>query len=270
MDIFLIALALLPSLLWMYWIWKRDKYQREPLGLVLGLLIGGGLISVVGTLVAVSAYESLVPAEEAAPVLNQLLTAALPEELFKLLPVLIFAWRSRHWDEPFDGIVYAGATALGFNLIETAGYMFGEEDFGGSLFQGLVRGTLGGHMVYGIIMGFFLSRARFSRGGARWRNLLYAWLVPAAMHTAWNAALTYGGDIVEGNALAGMFTWGLSTGLWLLGFSYMRTSRDASFWSPLSRTLQMAPTLCWRCGGPYPTSSNYCQSCGSQVKGVAQ
>ncbi len=270
MDLFLTLLALGPSLLWLYWIWRRDKYQREPRGVVLLLLLVGGLISVIGTLIVVGIYEPLVPSEEASPILNQLLTAALPEEFFKMLPVLLFAWRSRYWDEPFDGIVYAGATALGFNLIETAGYMLEEGDFFGSLFQGLVRGTLGGHMVYGIIMGFFLSRARFSAGTARLQNLLLAVLVPATLHTAWNAALTYGGDILEGNALAGMLSWGLATSLWLLAFSYMRLSRDASHWNPIHRTLQVAPTLCWHCHSPYPTSATYCQRCGAQVRSAAQ
>lgn len=265
MEIFLVILALLPSLAWMYWIWRRDKYQREPKWLVLLLLIGGGLIAVVGTLVAVGSYESLLPTEESSPIVNMLFSAALPEEFFKMLPVLLFAWRSKHWDEPFDGIVYAGATALGFNLIETAGYMFEEQSVFGSLYQGVVRGTLGGHMVYGIIMGYFLSRAKFSGGLARWQNLLLAWFVPASLHTAWNAALTYGGDIITGNELAGMLTWALSTALWLLAFAYIRKGRDGSLWNPINRTLQMAPYLCGRCHGPYPTGATFCQSCGAQV-----
>ncbi|HLN60261.1 MAG TPA: PrsW family glutamic-type intramembrane protease [Symbiobacteriaceae bacterium] len=110
MSLFFIFLALGPSMIWMYWIWRRDKYQREPLGLVALLFFVGGLIAVVGTLSAVGLYEGYVPSEAASPIVNMLLTAALPEEFFKLLPVLLFAWRSRHWDEPFDGIVYAGAT----------------------------------------------------------------------------------------------------------------------------------------------------------------
>lgn len=269
MNLFLILLALGPSLLWMYWIWKHDKYQREPLGLVLLLLIVGGIMAVAGTLIAVSLYEDYIPTEEASPLINMLFTAALPEEFFKMLPVLLFAWWSRHWDEPFDGIVYAGATALGFNLIETAGYMFGEEDVVGSLYQGLVRGTLGGHMVYGIIMGFFLSRAKFSRGGAQLGNIALAMLVPVALHTAWNAALGYGGDIIDGNAVAGMLSWGLATALWLLAFSYMRKARDTSGFNPLARTLQMAPTLCWRCGGGYPVGATFCQTCGAHTAPVA-
>lgn len=265
MEIFLTILALVPSLAWMYWIWRRDKYQREPKGLVLLLLLGGGLIAVIGTMLAVSQYEAHLPTEEASPIVNMLFSAALPEEFFKMLPVFLFAWRSKHWDEPFDGIVYAGATALGFNLIETAGYMLAEDSVFGSIFQGVVRGTLGGHMVYGIIMGFFLSRAKFLAGGARWRNIALAWLVPAGFHTAWNAAITYGGEIITGNELAGMLTWGLSTVLWLVAFAYIRKSRDGSFWNPLARTLQMAPFLCGRCQGPYPSGAAFCQRCGTQV-----
>lgn len=265
MTLFLILLALAPSMVWMYWIWRRDRFQREPFWLVATLFFGGGLISVVLTMIVVSLYDGAVPTEEAAPITNMLLTAALPEELFKFLPVMLFAWRSRHWDEPFDGTVYAGATALGFNLIETALYMFGAESVGGSLYQGVVRGTLGGHMVYGIIMGYFLSRARFRTGGARLGNLGLALAVPVTLHTAWNAALTYGGDIIAGNEIAGIFAWGLSTVLWVSAFELIRRNRDASWWGPMARTVQVAPVLCWNCHGPYPAPATYCQTCGATV-----
>lgn len=258
MTLFLILLALAPSMIWMYWIWRKDRFQREPLRLTAGLFFGGGLLSVILTLLAVSLYEGYVPAEETAPITNMLLTAALPEEVAKMLPVLLFAWRSRHWDEPFDGIVYAGATALGFNLIETAGYMLEEEMLAGSIFQGLVRGTLGGHMVYGIIMGFYLSRAKFSRGVARLGNLVLALAVPVILHTTWNAALTYGGDVIEGNELPGLFAWGLSTLLWLTAFELIRRNRDGN-------RVQVAAVRCGNCGGAYPAQARFCQTCGAPV-----
>lgn len=267
MELLLIILALGPNLAWMYWIWRADKYHREPKRLVLLLLFVGGLIAVASTLVVVDLYEAWVPAEEEAPIINMLLTAALPEELFKMLPIFLFAWRSKHWEEPFDGIVYAGATALGFNLIETVFYMLEEESIGGSLYQGIIRGTLGGHMVYGIIMGFFLSGARFSNGGRRWRNIGLAWLVPAALHTAWNASLTYGGEVTAGDEVAGTVAWALSTGLWLLACEYMRRNREATL---LAHTVQIAPTLCWHCQKAYPVGAGFCQTCGAQVVQVNQ
>lgn len=266
MNWLLVTLAVAPSLVWMYWIWRRDKYDREPLRLVLWLLFGGGILSVVGTFILIAPIEDLVPAEEAAPIINMFFTAAAPEELAKLLPVLLFAWRSRHWDEPFDGIVYAGATALGFNLIETAGYMLEEEALGGALFQGIVRGTLGGHMVYGIVMGFFLSRARFSTGPRRWGNMFLAWAVPTALHTAWNAALTYGGDIIDGVEVAGLVAWGLSTALWVLAFECIRRSREVSLAAVDPGTVQLAKAPCPGCEGAYPTYANFCQTCGAPVQ----
>lgn len=266
MEIFLTLLAVVPSVAWLFWIWRCDKYQREPLRLVLLLLMVGGIISVVGTLMTVSLYAPLVPGEEEAPIINMLFTAALPEELWKMLPVLLFARGSKQWDEPFDGIVYAGATALGFNLIETVLYMEGEQNVLGSIFQGLVRGTLGGHMVYGIIMGFFLSRARFTRDRGRWANLGLALGVPMALHTAWNAALTYGGEIIEGHPFAGMFSWGLATALWLLAFSYIRQARDPVAWHPQSPSVPAAPTRCWQCGSAYPLEARHCQGCGARVR----
>lgn len=267
-GLFVILLGLAPSMVWMYWIWRKDRFQREPVGMVLGLFFGGGLIAVMLTLVAVSLYDGMVPATEEAPITNMLLTAALPEELFKLLPVLLFAWRSKHWDEPFDGIVYAGATALGFNLIESVLYMLEQESLAGSIFQGVVRGTLGGHMVYGIIMGFFLSRARFAAGGARLGNFLLAIAVPVTLHTAWNSALSYGGDVVAGNPFAAIFAWGLSTMLWLTAFELIRRNRDVSRYGPMARTIAVAPTGCWNCHGAYPAPATFCQTCGAQVAQV--
>jgi RsiW-degrading membrane proteinase PrsW (M82 family) len=262
-------LGLAPSLVWMYWIWRRD-YKREPVGKVLLLFFVGGLIAVVATLAVVSLIEPFVPAEAAAPVTNMFFTAALPEELFKMLPVLLFAWRSPHWDEPFDGIVYAGATALGFNLIETVGYMTGEDSLFGGIFQGITRGTVGGHMVYGIIMGFFLSRAKFAAGSARWKNFLLALAAPVALHTLWDAALTYGGDIIDGNEFAGILAWIVSTALWVTAFELIRRNRDASPWNPEAWLVPMAPALCWNCQGAYPQHATYCHNCGAQVGAPGQ
>ncbi len=42
------------------------------------------------------------------------------EEAAKLLPVLPLALGSRHFDEPWDGAVYAGASGVGFALAEAA------------------------------------------------------------------------------------------------------------------------------------------------------
>lgn len=270
MMLLLFLLAFGPSLVWAYWLWTRDRFQREPLKLVAILLFGGGLLSVTLTLLSVSLFSKWIPSQEQWPMLNMLFSAALPEELFKFLPVMLFAWRSKHWDEPFDGIVYAGASALGFHLIETASYMAGRlGNLDAALYQALIRGAKPGHMLYGIAMGYFLSKAKFGAPQDRWKNFALALGVPVALHLAWNTAATYGGAFVDGRTIGeilfALIAWGLSVSLWITAFRYIRKNQQASPWNPEAWTVPMAPTGCPTCGGGYPQHAYFCQTCGTQV-----
>ncbi len=271
MIILLFILTFGPSLIWLYWLWSSDKFQREPIGLIARLAAVGGSVAVAATLLAVPLYERYVPAAQQAVLPHMLLTAALPEELFKLLPVLLLAWRSKEWREPFDGIVYAGAVALGFHLIETGIYMFGAYDSGisNSIYQGLVRGAKPGHMLYGVAMGYFLSRAKFATGWwKRLRSFGMALLVPVGLHTAWNTSSFLGGNFVGGATLQdlmfSMIAWGLSVALWVTAYQYIKENEDASPYNP-EASVPMASTGCPQCGARYPRTALYCQNCGSEV-----
>lgn len=267
----LLLLTFGPSFIWLYWLWSSDKFQREPIGLIAKLVALGGPISVGLTLLAVPLYEGRLPAAGESVLVHMLLTAALPEELFKLLPVLLIAWRSREWREPFDGIVYAGAVALGFHVIETGLYMYNAYESGvsNSLYQGLIRGAKPGHMLYGVAMGYFLSRAKFAAG--RWRraeSFALALLVPVALHTAWNASSYFGGNFVGGATLQDLIfsiiAWGLSVALWVTAYQYMKENQAASPYNP-EASVPMAPTGCPSCGARYPRTAVYCQACGGPV-----
>ena len=50
----------------------------------------------------------------ATPFFDNLVRVALVEELFKLLPVLLFVYRRREFNEPMDGIVYMGTAFQSF------------------------------------------------------------------------------------------------------------------------------------------------------------
>lgn len=276
MLLVMLLLAFGPSLIWLYWLWSRDKFQREPLSLMLWLLAAGGAISVPLVLLTVPLYQHLVPTQGESVLLHMFLVAGLPEEIAKMLPVLLFAWRSPHWDEPFDGIVYAGAAALGFHLVETILYMVGSAQgpIGEVLYQGLIRGSKPGHMLYGVAMGYFLSRVKFARPQERWKYAIAALAVPVLLHTAWNTAAQYGGSIVGGTSLADLLfslvAWGLSVVLWVIGFQYMRADQADSPWNPEAHGIPTAPEPCPACGSRYPHTANYCQSCGNRVQAFPQ
>lgn len=272
MTFLLFVLAFGPSLIWAYWLWSRDKFQREPLGLMARLIIGGGIISVTLTFLTVPLYHDRIPTLEESVMVNMFLTAALPEELFKMLPVLLFAWRSRHWTEPFDGIIYAGATALGFHLIETSLYMYSnlESGLADSLYQGMIRGAKPGHMLYGVAMGYFLSRARFSHGLQRVEHFFLSLAVPVLLHTAWNTGNAWGGSFVGAQSVSDLIVslvaWGLSVALWVTAYQYMRVNQANSPWHPKDWTLPLASTCCPVCGGHYPEASAYCHTCGNDLR----
>jgi RsiW-degrading membrane proteinase PrsW (M82 family) len=82
-----------------------------------------------------------------------------------------------------DGIVYSASLALGFAAVENALYVLGS-----GLEAGYVRALLPvpGHAFFGVVMGYFLAKARFHPGRKRHESLTRALFVPASMHGAFN------------------------------------------------------------------------------------
>ena len=94
---------------------------------------------------ATAAYDSFV-------------VAAFTEEAFKYLVFLIFIWRNKHFNERFDGIVYATFISMGFAAVENVLYIIGS-----GLGTGILRAftAIPAHAIFGITMGYFLARAKF-------------------------------------------------------------------------------------------------------------
>ncbi len=96
--------------------------------------------------------------------LGALVVVGLAEESWKFLVVRLYAWRRPEFSEPYDGILYAAAAALGFATIENVLYVLNS-----GFHVGLLRAILAvpGHAFYGVLMGFFLGEARFAGSGTR-------------------------------------------------------------------------------------------------------
>jgi RsiW-degrading membrane proteinase PrsW (M82 family) len=83
----------------------------------------------------------------------------LGEEFFKLAAVYLAVFKSEHFDEPMDGIIYAIATSIGFSVVENVLYI---SAFGLSIAP--LRGTIAtlAHIAFSGLAGFFLGQARFT------------------------------------------------------------------------------------------------------------
>ena len=155
----LFGIAVLPVIVLMIYIYRQDKYQKEPIKTLAKAFIGGMMAIPLDILIVTGIDGVLGDTFIANTVFfTAFLEAGIPEEFSKFLIFMIFIWRDKNFDEYFDGIVYASFIGLGFACVENIGYVF---EYG---FQtGVVRALLSvpGHFLFGVVMGYFLSLAKF-------------------------------------------------------------------------------------------------------------
>lgn len=182
--------AVLPVLLLLFFIYRKDRLNPEPLGkLILTFFVG--CLSVIPAGLLESLLMPLAPSAEAMPVMNGVfdgyLVAGVSEELCKLLLLLWVIWRSPHFDEYFDGIVYAAFLSLGFACVENIGYVMSGEDV---MTTALMRGLLAvpAHFLFAVTMGYYVSLAKFDPAGRR-GHLWKAFLYPMLLHGTYDALL---------------------------------------------------------------------------------
>lgn len=184
----LVELALAPVLIFLIYIYIRDKYEKEPVGLLLTGLMFGALSTVV-VLALGGLLQRLEPAD--GTVSSWLFTAFIAsagiEEASKYLFLYILVWRNRNFNEPFDGIVYAVFISLGFAGVENLVYVFNPQL--GGLDTALARAffSVPGHGLFGISMGYYLSFAKFEKKGAK--GAVFAFVIPWLFHALYNLIL---------------------------------------------------------------------------------
>lgn len=100
--------------------------------------------------------------------------AGLVEEFLKASIVDRGAIQRGLAKQPVDCVIYAGATALGFAMIENVLYVT-SSGFSTAVLRSVT--AVPAHLMFGIIMGFFFARSIWQG-----RNRAYAYLVPACAH----------------------------------------------------------------------------------------
>lgn len=175
----LLILAIAPVLIIAFYIYFRDKYEKEPVGLLLKSLLTGAFIIIPVLLVdMLLAYLFRPFINIDSPEFTAFISAGFVEEGFKFLVVFLLIWRNPNFNEKFDGIVYAVFVSLGFAMVENMIYVSR-----GNINTGLVRAVTAVplHAIVGIIMGFYFGIARFEP--EKKQSLLFkAFLIPVFFH----------------------------------------------------------------------------------------
>jgi RsiW-degrading membrane proteinase PrsW (M82 family) len=121
------------------------------------------------------------------------LVAPILEEYAKFSVVKRTVYRSREFDEPVDGIVYAAAAGLGFATLENIIYIFSsyETSMVFALQTGVIRALLSvpGHALFSGMWGYALGQAKFMPPSRRGRVIAMGLLLAIIMHAAFNLLL---------------------------------------------------------------------------------
>ena len=187
----LVILAIAPALFWLWWFYRKDRYDPEPRGLVLKIFLLGMLPVFPAAFLEIVLLQVIPGAGAgtfAAAVIGNLLVIAPVEEYGKYLVVRRWAFRNPAFNEPLDGIVYAAAAALGFAALENFFYLLGE---GAWLI--LLRGPLStlGHVLFSAFWGYALGMAWAQTDPVAAKRLINNGLIYSILgHAAFNIVLS--------------------------------------------------------------------------------
>ena len=201
-NLILIAVAVIPALYLLVRVYRADRLEKEPAGLLISLLVLGVVVTFLASITEELGQMLLASLFPEGGILYAALlyfvVVALSEEGFKYLLLKLRTWKSPDFNCQFDGVVYAVFISMGFALWENIAYVmrFG---FGTAVARAVT--AIPGHACFGVYMGVWYGAAkRCELAGldeeaalARKRSLL----IPVLLHGAYDFIATMQNDIMS-------------------------------------------------------------------------
>lgn len=185
-----LLLAILPPLLIAYYIYQKDKYEKEPKILIIKSFLFG-CVSVIPAIILENIYNQSLFSNL---FLYVFFGIALIEEGVKCFFLRRYLYTKEEFNEPMDGIVYAVMISLGFATIENIGYVLNHPGQETQIAIMRMFTAIPLHAVCGIILGYFVGLAKFSDNKT---SLLYKGLFLATLvHTIYNYFIFLGQGFV--------------------------------------------------------------------------
>ena len=202
-TLFYLAIAILPAIFFMIYIYRNDDKEKEPPLLLLKCIIGGLLsvpiaiiLEMIAEAVVIYLLENVVSATRVNYGVLTAIFVGLIEEGAKFFFLYIFTWKDKEFNYRFDGIVYAVFVSLGFAALENVFYVF-NYGTGVALQRALL--TIPGHMSFAVYMGLYYGHAKVSEAvnnpDAKALNLKAAYAFAVLLHTIFDATLMVESDI---------------------------------------------------------------------------
>ncbi|TCP31665.1 RsiW-degrading membrane proteinase PrsW (M82 family) [Scopulibacillus darangshiensis] len=176
-----VSAGIAPGIALLFYFYLKDKYDTEPIGMVVKTFIFGALI-VFPVMVIQYAFKSEGVLQGLFS--NAFILTGLLEEFFKWFIIIYTAYHHAAFNERYDGIIYAVAVSLGFATVENIFYLTAY-----GINYALIRALLpvSSHALFGVIMGYYIGKAKFSK--KKKTNLLTGLMTAALLHGLYDLIL---------------------------------------------------------------------------------
>jgi RsiW-degrading membrane proteinase PrsW (M82 family) len=255
MTLFLLLLVFIGIAVSLAWfLIAHDHGSDEPVG---ALWVAAGL-GFAGA-IAAGALEGLVIAPKDLQPTSQLSVIALAalgigviEEACKFLPLAVWLWRKKYFNEHTDGVIYFALAGLGFGLPENMLYTL---QFGSQAGIGRIILTPFFHAAITAGVGYFLAKRKLA--GKRPWGAAIPLAGAALLHAFYDFGLSSGR--APYSLMAVFLTLGLSASLFV--FYVRATGADQN----LGLSAVGSNRFCRTCGMANPNRYLYCTACGKNA-----
>jgi RsiW-degrading membrane proteinase PrsW (M82 family) len=211
-----ITIPLIPALGAAALVWALDRYEREPLLLLLAAFLWGAVIAIPPALYVERALTAMLNSPALGTLgaaMTQALTASVSEEVIKGAGLLILLLLLRdEFDNVTDGVIYGVLIGAGFAMVENFVYfsLSSHSDFGFLIVGRVLLGWLG-HSTFTAAFGAGLGYAREAHGarGRRYHLLapLLGLLAAVLLHTLFDFVAFASGAANHSTALGASGPW---------------------------------------------------------------
>lgn len=205
----LLSVAIAPAVALLSYLYLRREIAEEPSRLLLHTFIYGAILTFPILFIQHVFQEEKV---FSSLFVHQVLITSALEEFFKWLILVMAIYKHVDFDDPYDGIMYGASVSLGFATVENILFLL---NFG--VDHAFLRALLpvSSHALFGVVMGYYLGRAKFSHMRKENVVIAYAFFAAFILHTAYNSIL-----MIQGVNLLLMGPFMLF--LWLSGLSKVK------------------------------------------------
>ena len=168
-NVMLFSLCIIPSLIMLWYVYIKDKVEKEPLFLLFLLFLGGIIACTISILLSILSKQyiyflnwSYTDMNILQIIFKVLFTIVVIEEGTKWIINYIMIWRNKNFKHIYDPIVYCTFVAIGFATLENIIYGVSFSSYG--IVPIIMRGFISvpSHAVFGIFMGYYLGISKNS------------------------------------------------------------------------------------------------------------